>query len=332
MESDMRRIHYYSYAELLPKDSFFSGKELDEVFLTVRFGLIDKPSKVLIKDASYRFSDTITMGMRDDDVLELVYCKKIYPFGRLMLRVIEEKDRVTVQVNRLYYYLFRLRVENVIPPGIHLRDWTYVRLIEGGFLSLHAATIAPEPGNACVLLAPPNVGKSLTAFRAVKEGWYILSEDISIMDGDAVAYAVPYTSTLFHERSKLKYLGPLSYYVPLRERSIGELFKERILPRSKVRFLVFLEPSRSREVLTLDKDSQRDLILERLCVINSIEFPYTSNPLLNARFYLTSTLNSLKALERRLQEAVIERIEAAFLIRSPSPLDFLLLIKEAIGA
>jgi len=331
LESELRKIHYYSYAEHIPEDDLLREITDMEPPFTIRFKILKQDSQSTLwrtRSTTLSYSDTIS-AFAEGESLELVYRKRIAPFGTITLQVREEKDRLTMCPNGLYYRLFKLRVENVIPPGVHLRDWTYVWLIERGFLSLHAATIAPDPKRACILMAPPNVGKSLTTLKALNEGWYFLSEDMSVVDAKGTVYAVPYTSTFLHERSWLRHLPLLSYYVPTRSRSLGELFKERLLPKANVRYMFFLEASKGEdEVIPLDKDRDIASVLNRMTVINNSEFTWQGNALINARFYLKGNLGNVMKQDLRLKKALLKNTKDVLLVRARSPTAFFDLIKE----
>jgi hypothetical protein len=86
-----------------------------------------------------------------------------------------------VTVNNAYYKFVRLRIGSVFPPGVHLADILVINLLERMYTPVHCAAISLQQ-DGTLLFAPPDTGKTLTTFLALKRGFSYLAEDIAFVD------------------------------------------------------------------------------------------------------------------------------------------------------
>jgi len=316
--SNTPRIHYYSFAELFSDDLIKDGKCSFKIFFDI------KPTKYFKKlfNANYsmyiRYSDCVYLRLKGEKT-DILYRKRIYPFGELFLHIFIDTNLISLYVNSFYYSVFKMRVENVLPPGIHLKDFTYLKLLLNDFLPFYASSFASDENDGSLIIAPPNVGKSLTVMKAVENGFYFLSEDISIVNMKNLnIHAIPYTSTFYHETTKRKYLGPLGYFFPTMDvKKVGEHFINRGLLTSKLKQIFILENGKTK---LFSKGNKITDILN----INKYKFNYRSNIVINALLYNWGI--NLEEIEYSKYSELINKIDVIKII-ADSPVKYFNIIK-----
>ena len=275
IHSNCSKIHYFSFGEIIEPNLFNNTPCKYDLIFDI------KPRKyfAMIKDRNfeYEYSDSIRISL--DDEINLIYNKNI-GITKIFMYISMSGDTISVFVDKLYYLLFKLKVENILPPGVHLRDLLYMKLVFDKYIPLHSASFAINKNNGFLILAPPNTGKSLTVSLLANNGFKVLSEDIAVLDLEKLEiYSAPYTATMLHELSKLKYLPLLSYYLPKRLKSFGEIFKKNLIPRAKLKKIFILEKSKGKE-----EKRKKDYLVKILNLTRN-EFNIRSNPVINSILY-----------------------------------------------
>ncbi len=329
--SNTTKIHYFSFAEDFSEELFNkSGK------LKVEFYI--KPQKYFRelekKDYLFYYSDEIKVYNDENNIMSLFQKKRIYPIGSLYANCIICSDKILLEVSRFYYDIIKFKIENLLPPGIVLKDLTYLLLILNNYLPVHSSSFAINEKEAFLILAPPNVGKSYTVMQAIKDGFYFLSEDISIVDKNGNIYPVVYTSTYTHEVSKLKYLSLLAYYLPQNVEPMGKKYKNKLLEYSKIKKIFILESFKEKSIEHLKKaftySINKEEIVAKILTLNKDEFKVFNNKIILSYFYLTNSISKFNNLELELIENLVKNVEDIILIKSPAPKYFYEVIKKLI--
>lgn len=331
--SDTTKIHYFSFAE------DFSGQLFNKFGkLNIKFRIkSNKYFKSLKKKNCILFySDEIKVHNFDkkSHTFSLLWEKRIKPFGNLYAHCVIKPDNIILEVSKFYYNFVKFKIENLIPPGLLLKDLTYLLLILNDFLPVHSSSFAINRKQGFLILAPPNVGKSYTVMQAVKEGYHFLSEDISIVNKRGKIFPVAYTSTYTHEISKLKYLSLFSYYLPAKVEPMGKKFKKELLNYSTINKIFLLEPSKKKGINYLKKASNylldRERIVARILTLHKDEFNILNDRVILTYFYATGLINKFNKLEKELITNMVNGAEDIILIRSKEPAYFYKVIKEII--
>jgi len=320
-----KNLHYYSYAEHMSEEFFPQSGYKYKVIVDLKSESYFKHLlKKVPSPTTLQYSNIVYLLARTKNNIELLYTQRLYPYGRLWAHITEGKDRLMFYINPLYFYGIRLRIENILPPGIHLRNLTYLMLLKNGILSLYASSFALNEKEGCLILSPPNVGKSVTVSNAAQDGMFYLSEDISIVKNGYI-YSVPYTNTYSHRLSKMKYLGPISYFFPSTT-PFSSKFKDNILPKSRLKYIFILEPSSTNEITTIPLE----VAIRKIQLLNEIEFNYHCDRIILSRFYLLNEdISDTKKIERDIIEKIIKQANI-FLVKAKNPQHYYQLIKSVI--
>jgi hypothetical protein len=323
IHSSTSNIHYFSYGGFFKKEIFQSENKCKfNIFFEF------KPKKYfadLIEEFKYsiKYSDSIFLEDASDPDRILLLYKKNAGILKLYMQVFSFKNSIHFYVNKPYYTIFKFRVENVLPPGIHLRDLTYLKLLLNDFLSLHASSFASDDVGY-LILAPPNTGKSVTVTKLARDGFKVLSEDISVVNlRDLSLYAVPYTTTLYHKTSKLEYLAPLDYYIPHHYQPFGEVFIKNLISKSKLKKIFILEYGKP-EILV---EEEKAKALVSLINLTKSEFSLRSNLVMDAILYNYGF--DLEQIEYTKFSKLIEKIDIVR-IRANSPMKYFDAIKKEV--
>lgn len=261
------------------------------------------------------------------------------------------KDHLKFVTNRLYLSLIRFPIGDWLSPGVHLFNLIQAKLLLKAMSAVHGACISSEGGNSVMLLAKPNTGKTVTIFDLVfkNNGFYLVSEDMTVVNSEAFAFSCPYTSTYFNNKAITREIGKanlignkdrlglmlnrLLAHIPLlscfgaRQPTVFRLLQKMPIKASvKVKTLAFLELVRNTdgEIEAISKENA----LERLLAINRAEFRYYRDPLIVAFSCCNKEfdIENLLSIERRILSSLIENTEQC-LIKAASPYDFAKLIR-----
>jgi len=253
----------------------------------------------------------------------------------------------TITVNKLYYRLGRLRIDNFCPPGIHLRNILWASLIQGGYQPLFCSAFAAS-GEGILVVGPPNIGKTLVLLQAIEHGFQYLSDDLIIADSSGHLYACPSVSSFAYELARIsefsryrgvklwksKFLNSLSRRVPL----AGALFERPYLDvKLFTQQIEVASEANTHYIFILAKGSNRverlstPEVLNMLLTINRFAFSCYEDYLLleysliNPRLDLSELMHT----EERFLQKLVEGA-TCFLCVASRPEEYFGLIKQSI--
>jgi len=132
----------------------------------------------------------------------------------------------SLRMDRLYTPRSRDSVRGLIDTVIQIKQ------IEHGCLSIHASCLSKD-GEAVLLAAFPNVGKTLSAHQLLKVGFKYLSDDTVLVDNKGVAYLTSFPSAMgyydFLRFIQPSDIGTLKYYLYFMKSWI--MYKSKLLNR-----------------------------------------------------------------------------------------------------
>lgn len=262
-------------------------------------------------DTGFRFHSATVY----DEGNSVRYERQHGPF-RLWLRATGlVRGSLRMEASAHYAALVRSRINTLYPPGRHLADLTVCRLIREGFAPLHCSAVVVK-GNGIVMVAPPDVGKTYTALKLVREfaEVRVLSEDMAVTDGQTL-YGCPLTASVENYGSALQlkssskwrsWLGrvvpPLHPFVANSMALMDVVDEERTSFQADPAMVVFLRRG-SNGIRQL----QQSEAIRRLAVTTQFEFHYLHNPLLLACAYYGDSieLEAIKAAERAIYHRLV---------------------------
>ena len=120
--------------------------------------------------------------------------KILFMSDRILLKNLSGKTELYVshgslKMDRLYTPRSRGSIRKLIDAIIQIKQ------IEHGCLSIHASCLSRN-GEAVLLAAFPNVGKTLSAHQLLKEGFEYLSDDTILVDSRGMAYLTSFPSAV----------------------------------------------------------------------------------------------------------------------------------------
>ena len=268
---------------------------------------------------------------------EVYYERPIGMGITLKMRVKNLLRNPKVIVNDAYYKFVRLRIGSVFPPGVHLADILMINLLERMYTPVHCAAISWQQ-DGILLFAPPDTGKTITTFLALKRGFSYLAEDIAFVDQNYI-YANPYTSSFLHNKKLvgnnnmnyrffylLKKIPLLSAYARAPETSISNMIKNvKIEEKAQIKSILILERG-EKGIANIDpKEAVRKILL-----INRNEFTYYRNSFLFAYSYFNPSLNldKLMKIEASIINSIVEK-RGCSILQANNPEDYIHLIERS---
>lgn len=268
---------------------------------------------------------------------ELYYeCPLIGSFkAKLLIRDLTTSPKIFV--NPIYYQWLRFQIEGVYPPGSHLTNITTVKLIEHGYVPLHCSAISYD-SEGILIFAPPDTGKTITAFSSLDYGFKFLSEDIAITDGRYI-YGCPFTATYrdFANNSWISQIRHslcsqvpiMGYFIkPTLAKSIFELIGEKKIDKTaRIKTIYILDRGKQ----SLEEMSNKET-MRRILILNRYGFDYFKNPLLLAYSNFNEDLDLNRLMEKEKQ--VISKIvsnSTNYLVKSGEHLEYIDLIRKNFG-
>jgi hypothetical protein len=325
-------IPYFSLGENLDLYSEQSSRSVINVSFAVA------------KDFSYEREDSqkfhFFYGYHDHD--EVYYERPLSIGIKLKMHVKDLFGSPKITVNRDYYRYVRFKADNVYPPGIHLVDTISINLLKKMYAPLHCAAISSERNEGIILVAPPDTGKTLTTFSALKRGFHFLAEDIAFVDEKHV-YANPYTATFLHgdltgsKRGSKSFASLVKkipakfdlfqYYIRPPKRSISDIVKNVRIDEKSVIKKVYIMDRGKRSCQKIDSHEA----LRRILIINRNEFSYHKNPLFFAYSYFNPSLdiNALLRTEEGIINTIVNNADC-FLINANDPREYIELISDEV--
>lgn len=311
----------------------------------------DEPSQAII-DTSFNVVKNIPydkskcqkfhffFGFHNSD--EIYYERPLSIGIKLKMQVNDLLRQPKITVNKEYYKYIRFKADNVYPPGIHLVDIISVNLLQKMYAPLHCAAISSEKNEGILIVAPPDTGKTLTTFSALKKGFHFLAEDIAFVDKKSV-YANPHTSTFLHNdrlgngdvkksfRSLLKKIPSkfdlLEYYIRSPRMSISDIIKNVKIDNSAIIHKIFILDRGKTDSQKIDPEEAS----RRILIINRNEFSYFKNPLIFAYSYFNPSIDLNKLM--RVEENIIDTIvkdKDCYAINANDPKEYIKLLIDKV--
>ncbi len=327
INTDLKNIYYFFYAHSLAK--IMDGESKYEVGFFVKED-IQRPEH-LTQNFDYFWGKPET---------KVLYYEHPLPFGfKAKLLLDMSKDISSITVNKWYYHLVRFRIDNIWPPGLHLTNLVTIKLLQNKILTLHSASFCnKKTRKGYLVLGPSNIGKSVTTFAALKEGYDYHSEDITIMDKNFI-YTTPLISAqskslpnknlflkynLFHD--KLGFLGLLLPKIYNLSTFHTFIAKQDIKDKAKVSKIFILERGNNEIHKITHSEALRKII-----ILNRLELTYYKDQLFRAYSYFNADLNveDLLAVSEDLIKNIIRNTEC-YLVKAGNSMKYLKLIKEVI--
>lgn len=251
-------------------------------------------------------------------------------------------------VNNLYIKLIRFQLGDWFPPAFHFFDLIQSKLLLNGKSILHSACISSAE-DSILILAKPDTGKTSTVFElTLTKGWYLLSEDLTVVDNNGFAYSCPYTSTYFNnkvithkilkkgwlssrDRMRImlnKLLPPIPLLSSFGCRSPSPSMVLQKIPRrqyTKIKKIVFLERNHYNSIERVDNE----VAFKKLIFLNRAELRYYRDPMIVALSYYNEEYNieKLLSIESRILSSLIDNVQSCYVIRANSPLEFVKFIE-----
>ncbi|RLE40249.1 hypothetical protein DRJ16_07325 [Candidatus Woesearchaeota archaeon] len=234
---------------------------------------------------------------------------------KILLRNLKEKTEIhatngTLKIDRIYTPRSRESLKNLINTVIQIKQ------IEHGCLSIHASCLSKD-GEAILLAAFPNVGKTLSAFQLLESGFKYISDDTVLVDNKGVAYLTSFPSAVgyydFLRFIKPKDIGVLRYY--------ASFVKSWFMHRSKLLNRILRPPhltlgnlyetvdkAKVKVVCTLEiglksiKKIEPEDMLKKINAINEYCLPrFYANPFIKVYDYFNpGYIESIREIEREI--------------------------------
>jgi hypothetical protein len=246
-----------------------------------------------------------------------------------------------VFANRTYVRHQFVRIGSLQTIYNHLTDLITVKLIEHGYLPLHAACIVSSRGSSALICAPPETGKTTTALLAREEGYQLVSDDITVTDGlnsmpgfmegvRVYSYAFLARSTALKDRLRrsalwLIYQLGLGAYAGL-VLPVGGIRVRKVFGDSaRITHLLFLSHGPNPMATPIDRSNAKKF----MWALQRAEFCWSSNPILQCFDYFHGLLRlqSVEERENALLDTLIRNSSGIFLVEAPHPAAFLGVIK-----
>ncbi len=275
------------------------------------------------------------------------YIQRKYRLPCSMKAIIQLSDLNTkpaIRINKTYYRMGKIRVNDFCPPGMHLKDLLSANLIGAGYIPLHAASVVAE-NLGIMLVGAAGIGKTSILAYALQHGYSYLADDMTVIDTACNIYPCAGISSIAYESGlenivngkKIKsnsvtdkiasIIPPLKYISQKPYLDINTLFPQSELADRTRAGKVFILAKGNSEVVKISKEQA----FHRIITINRMEFPYSSNQLL-LLYSLFNKWLDMNAL-RKKEEAAIEKLVFdvdCYFCTAPNPQEHFRLIQDNI--
>lgn len=272
-------FNYFSLGEITNKQIF---KPKNEKY-SICVNLTKKPESYIDEDL-VEYSSFYKVGKKS------IYLERNYG-GIKCNMLIKGMDTNNLQIyfNNSYYRLIRFKVDNLYPPGLHANDIIMTKMISAGDLVLHAASfIGLVDSKAFSVIAPPDTGKTFTAYKLLEKGYKFLGEDLSYYSHhDGSLKCMPYTSTWGHHfvknRISINNIPFLQLFKNQQKETVDDIFgAESIGESGKLSRIYLLEKSSQDKLIKVEPSTE---VIKKIISIQRNEFSYFKNPLIRAYEY-----------------------------------------------
>lgn len=310
IKSNVDHIHYYSFGTLYNYSN--TKTKIDLEFYVCKD--IDLPKNINKKFHFYYAFDEENLIYYERPLLMGITAK---------LLMTETQNGFKIIVNEAYNKYVRLRLDNILPPGVHLTDLTCISLLKINFAPLYSASISLD--DECVLIVgPPKSGKTILCLWAANNNFKFMSEDITIIDGE-YAYSCPFTATFLHKEFA-KHSPPFPYINKVPEFLLYFLNQKKNKLNNQISNYNLQKKSKISKIIVLGKGEagvQKMGInesFEKILLLNRYRFSYSVNPLLLAYSYLTdfNGITNLMKLEEELIKKTINNSDTYYVTAEDS--------------
>ena len=268
----------------------------------------------------------------------------LYPLGplrfRLLLKDLETTSPVLC-VNQAYWRL-PFGIGSAWPAHKHLLDIITMKLVKEGYITIHGACLSSSKGEAALIVAPSQTGKTATVLFGQKEGYRLLSDDIIVSNGIELIPALTQGQKLWSGLSIRAKKGLKAYFQRIAVRTIermgidtyqplllglaGSKVKDVYDKPAKLKYIIFLSSGSSDTITSMPKCEA----LRRLRHIQKAEFSWRFNPIVLNYEYHTGLLDlpSLEEAEDDILHTLVNNSSSCILIQSSNPNKFITLIKN----
>jgi len=220
---------------------------------------------------------------------------------QILLQDIETDPKITVSkgatfLDKIYSPRSRGSIQQLVDTI------SRIQFLNKGFLSIHAACLAKD-GESILIAAFPNVGKTLSTFQLIKEGYKYLSDDTALVDTQGNAYLSSFPSAVGHydflQFIRPENIGKQRYYSMLLKSKLyesnklfGRLFNPPLLElgkifpsedKVKIKTVVSVEIGPKR----IEQLSMKDII-QKIDKINAYSLGRLTNPIVDAYAYFNN--------------------------------------------
>lgn len=241
------------------------------------------------------------------------------------------------------YWRFPIRIGSLWHSRGHLLDVTVLKLLQQGHVSIHAGCIASSKGEAALIAAPSQTGKTMTVINAQKDGYGLLSDDITVSDGVKLMPGLMPGQILWSDsptnnekglEAKFRRIGirtvemiGFDSYQPLVLKFAGTPIEHVYNEPARLKHIIFLSRGYENTIINMSKEEA----LRRLRDIQMAQFSWRFNPAILNYDYHTKLLDLslVEETESELLSTLVNNSDALLQISSPNPADFLSLVKKA---
>ena len=270
-----------------------------------------------------------------------IYCERSFAPGMTIQMHIQGMEKnPSIIVNNKYYKFVRFTLGVIPAPGRHLLEILTTRFLQQNILPLHCSSVSYK-GNAFILFAAPDTGKTYTALTLRQSGFRVVTEDMAITDTIKI-WGCPFTGTFYHllsgnrslKERVTKFYGHLVHRLPILARifrppvtSLWDYLQGDVEISASLRGIFFLQRSQETQI----KELSFDEAFHRARISNRIEFTYDVNPMLLAYAAANPELD-LDALRRKEIDLLKQLLQAypIFFILASDYTSFPKLVEEAV--
>ena len=200
-----------------------------------------------------------------------------------------------------------IAINELISKSKHV---TYVNLIEPilrflfifkGYILLHSACMSSPSGQGFFLSAPPDTGKTTTVIKCVKQGYYFLSDDMTIINLPNNAICFPKSMTI----------SAHTYKTAVEAQSSHNYDKEDINDKKGMRIRSLVHSKTGRSLMHKLADRNVPIFTINTIGQSKIKPPkyHISDIIKDAKIKDKTTIKSLFFLEKGSDEEKVEKIE-----------------------
>lgn len=252
---------------------------------------------------------------------------KPYLYGDLKFKV-ENLDRGVTNVwfTKGYKRLYNFYGGTVGPHILSqtLSSIILIKILQKGYTIVHSACVSKD-SKGVLISAWGETGKTLTSSTLVQQdSFQFLSDDLTIIDADGVAYSFPQTL----EKRGFQPFEKIPFLNRIRISKRTDVSKIRIIGKTKIRNLFFLEKEEGDVVREIDEDEA----FKRLMLSTASTLNLNANEAILAYSYLDKNMK-LRDYTMWHEEIIKDMLKGVkcFEVKSRDAERFAGLIKESVG-